>query len=78
MMFAFGIFGIATASYLVLKCAGEIALEIRHEHYKKQRLAEEQFEQPPEVEDSPRASSRRLARGTAAEKIAIGLMRLVL
>lgn len=53
MMFAFGIFGIATASYLVLKCAGEIALEIRHEHYKKQRLAEEQFEQPPEVEDSP-------------------------
>jgi hypothetical protein len=53
MMFAFGILGIATASYFVLKCVGEIALEIRHEHYNKQRLAEEQFEQPLEMEDSP-------------------------
>ncbi len=53
MMFVFGILGIATASYLVLKCMGEIAQEIRHEHYKKQRLVEQQFEQPPEVKNSP-------------------------
>ena len=41
MMFAFGISGIATVSYLVLKCVGEIAMEIRYERYRQANLKAE-------------------------------------
>jgi len=54
MMFAFGVFGIATASYLVLKCVGEIAMEMRYEHYKRKGLVKEVQDGHNDVGDRPK------------------------
>ena len=48
-MFVFEIFGIATASYLVLKCVGEIAMEMRYQKYKRMESIEEEQHGPEEA-----------------------------
>lgn len=53
MMFAFGVFGVATASYLVLRSIGEIAMEIRYERYKR-KLQEEEKRQGLDAEGRPK------------------------
>ena len=49
MMFVFEIFGIATASYLLLKCVGEAVVEIRNEGYKQANLKAERKQDGNEV-----------------------------
>ena len=51
--FALGVLGIATASYLVLKCIGEIAMEMQYQKYKRMGLIEEE-QQGPEDDGSGR------------------------
>jgi len=54
MMFAFGIFGIATVSYLVLRSIGEIAMEIKYDNYKKKGLVDQGQQGPSEVGRRPK------------------------
>lgn len=54
MMFAFGVFGIATASYLVLKCVGEIVMEVRYENYQRKGLVDQGQQGPGDVGGRPR------------------------
>jgi hypothetical protein len=41
-MFAFGVFGAATASYLVRRSIGELAMEIRYANYTRKIQEEEE------------------------------------
>jgi len=55
-MFVFEIFGIATASYLILKCVGEAVVGIRNERYYQQakmKAEEEQLKDYLEGEKRP-------------------------
>jgi len=52
-MFVFEIFGIATASYLALKCIGEIAMEMRYDRYRQANLKAEE-RQGRDVGDRPK------------------------
>lgn len=54
MMFIFEIFGIATASYLVLRSIGEIAMEIGYERYRQANLRAEGKQGRADVGDRPR------------------------
>ena len=54
MMFAFGVFGIATVSYLLLRSVGEIAMEIRYENYKRKGLVDQGQQGPGDVECRPK------------------------
>jgi len=58
MMFVFEIFGILTASYLVVKCVGEAVVEIRNEGYRQANLKAEGKDQRDETEDGRRPKLR--------------------